>query len=121
MIAAALLSKDENTVLIFLRRIMSDLLNNAVLISSHVVGFTSHASFFIQLKMFLIEFTYGDCGGHNYYLAFIIVLEPLQHRHGSVEMNIVLYWNTNGCCWSPNIFSTGSSKFPSTKVCRTYL
>ena len=29
---------------------MSERLNNAALISSHVLGLTSHASFFIQLK-----------------------------------------------------------------------
>ena len=52
--AAALLRKDENTGMIFAERVMSKLLNNAALISSHVVGLTSHASFFIQLHMFLI-------------------------------------------------------------------
>ena len=48
-------SKDKNTVMIFAGRIMSKLLNNAALISSHVVGLTSHAFLFIQgLQMFLI-------------------------------------------------------------------
>ena len=47
--AAALLSRDENTVLIYAGRIMSELMNNAALISSHVVGLTSFVSFFIQL------------------------------------------------------------------------
>ena len=47
MTAAALLNKDENIVLIFAGRIMSTLLNNAALISSHVVGLTSHGSLFL--------------------------------------------------------------------------
>ena len=44
---------------------MSELLNNAALtclISSHVVGLTSHASFFIQLQMFSKRCTSGDSG-----------------------------------------------------------
>ena len=52
MTAAALLSKDENTVLIFAGRILSKLLNNAASIPLHVVGLTSHASIFMQLQMF---------------------------------------------------------------------
>ena len=40
--AAALLSKDENTVLIFARRILSELLYNYALIPLHVVGLTSY-------------------------------------------------------------------------------
>ena len=57
--AAALLSKEENTVLIFAGRSLSELLNNAALIYLHVVGSTSHASVFSQLQMFLIGFTSG--------------------------------------------------------------
>ena len=63
--AAALLGKDENTALIFAGRIMSELLNNAALDYSHPAVWTSHASFFIQLHMFSIGFTFGDCGGHS--------------------------------------------------------
>ena len=80
--AAALLSKDENTVLIFAGQIMSKRLNNAALIASdlvgltshasfsaltasHLVGLTSHASFSIQLKIFPIGFSSADCGGHS--------------------------------------------------------
>ena len=48
------MGKEENTVLIFAGRILSELRNNAALISLRVVGLTSHASFFIQLQMFLI-------------------------------------------------------------------
>ena len=55
--AAALLSQNENTVLIFAGRILSELLNNAVLIPLHVVGLTSHAFFFMQIQIFLIGFT----------------------------------------------------------------
>ena len=36
---AALLSKEENTVLIFAGRILSELLNNAALLPLRVVGF----------------------------------------------------------------------------------
>ena len=53
--AAALLSKEENTVLIFTGRILSELLNNAALISLHVVGLTSHAFVFMQLQIFLLD------------------------------------------------------------------
>ena len=63
--AAALLSKEEGTVLIFAGRVPSELLNNAALISLHVVGLTSHAPFFMQLQMFFIGFTSGDCGGKS--------------------------------------------------------
>ena len=35
------------------------------LISLHVVGLTSHASFFMQLQMFFIRFTSGDCGENS--------------------------------------------------------
>ena len=63
--AAVLRSKDENIVLIFAGQIMSELLNNAALISLHVAGLTSHASFFMQLQMFLIGFTSGDCGENS--------------------------------------------------------
>ena len=63
MMAVALMSKDENTVLIFAGRIMNyELLDNAALISSRVVGLTSYASFFIQLQMSSMGFTSGDCG-----------------------------------------------------------
>ena len=65
MMAAALLSKDENTVLIFAGRILSEILNNAALIFLHVVGLTSHASFFMQLQMFMIGFISGDCGENS--------------------------------------------------------
>ena len=44
--AAALLIKEETTVLIFAGRILLELLNNAALVYLHVVGLTSHASFF---------------------------------------------------------------------------
>ena len=50
--AAALLSKEENTVLVFAGRSRSELLNNAALIYLHVVGSTSHASVFIQHSVF---------------------------------------------------------------------
>ena len=53
--AAALLSKEENTVLIFTGRILSEHLNNAALISLHVVGLTSHALVFMQLQIFLLD------------------------------------------------------------------
>ena len=59
--AAVLLSIEENTVLIFAGRI----LNNRALISLHVVGLTTHVSFIMQLQMFLIVFTTGDCGGYS--------------------------------------------------------
>ena len=62
MMASALLSEDENTVLIFAGRILSELLNNAAVIPLHVVGLTFHAFFFMQLQMFLIGFISGDCG-----------------------------------------------------------
>ena len=39
---------------------MSELLNDAALISSHVVGLTSPVSFFSQLQMFLIGLTSTD-------------------------------------------------------------
>ena len=52
--AAAFLSNEKNTVLIFAGQTMSEFVNNAALISLHVVGLTSHASFFMQLQMFLI-------------------------------------------------------------------
>ena len=63
--AAVLLSKEENTVLIFAGRILSELLNNAALISLHVAGLTTHVSFIMQLQMFLIVFTTGNCGGYS--------------------------------------------------------
>ena len=63
--AAALLRKQENTVLIFAGRILSELLNNGGFISLHVVGLISHVSFFMQPQMFLIGFTSGNCGGNN--------------------------------------------------------
>ena len=56
--AAAFLSKDENTVLISTGRISSELPNNAASISLH-------ASFFMQLQMFLIGFISGDCGENS--------------------------------------------------------
>ena len=65
MMAAALLSKEKNTVLIFAGQILSELLNNAALIPLHVVGLTARASFFIQLQMFFIGFTSGDCGENS--------------------------------------------------------
>ena len=52
--AAALLSEEENTVLIFAEQILSELLNNDALISLHEVGLTSQASFFMHFQMFLI-------------------------------------------------------------------
>ena len=52
--AADLLNKEKNTVLIFAGRIISEHLNNAALISLHLTGLISHASSFIQLQMFLI-------------------------------------------------------------------
>ena len=55
--AGALLSTDENTVLIFVGQIMSELLNNAALISSHVLGVTSPVPFFIQHRVFFIGVT----------------------------------------------------------------
>ena len=63
--AAALLSKEENTVLIFAGRILSELMNNAAVISLHAVCLTSHTAFFMQLHMFLMGFTSGDCGGKS--------------------------------------------------------
>ena len=50
--AAALLLKEENTVLIFAGRIRPELLNIAAFISSHVVGLISHVSLFMQLQVF---------------------------------------------------------------------
>ena len=50
--AASLLRRDENTVLIFAGRYLSENVNNATFISLRVVGLTSHALFFIQLQMF---------------------------------------------------------------------
>ena len=58
------LEKDENTFQIFAGLVLSELLNNAVLISLHVVGLTSHVSFFMQLQLFLTRFTSGDGGGN---------------------------------------------------------
>ena len=60
--AAAILSKDENTVLIVAGRLMSKLLNNDAFNALHVVVLISHASFIMQLQMFLRGFTSGDCG-----------------------------------------------------------
>ena len=64
--AAAILCKEENTVLIFAGRIIiiiiiiySKLLNNGAFISSHDVGLISHTSFFIQIQRFLTGFTSG--------------------------------------------------------------
>ena len=65
MMAADLLSKNENTVLIFAGQFLSKRQNNAALIYLHVVGLTSHASFFMQLQMFLIGFISGDCGENS--------------------------------------------------------
>ena len=65
MMAAALLSKDKNTALIFAGRILPERQNNAALIPLHVVGLTSHASFFMQLQMILIGFISGDCGENS--------------------------------------------------------
>ena len=50
--AAAILSKEENTVLIFAGRIMSKFLNNGAFISLHVVGLISRASLIMELQMF---------------------------------------------------------------------
>ena len=47
IMAAALLSKEENTDLIFAGQILSEFLNNAVFISLYMVGLISHASFFM--------------------------------------------------------------------------
>ena len=63
--ASALLSKYENTVLIFAGPILSEHLNNAALISLHVVGLTSNVSVFMQLQMFLIGLPSGDCGENS--------------------------------------------------------
>ena len=52
--AAALLSKEKNTVLIFAGRILAELLNNATLIILRVAGLTSYASVFMQLQIFFI-------------------------------------------------------------------
>ena len=67
---------------------MSKILNNAALISSHVVGSTSHASFFIQLQMFSIRFTSGDCED----IASCVnhCFQIRQHHHGSVAKSIIL-------------------------------
>ena len=110
--AAALLSRDENTVLICLGRIiiMSELLNTAALIYSHVVGLTSPLSFLIQLQSF-IRLTSGDWGGHR------ILRLSLFSNHVNTTMALwqrtLSYLNINECCWSLNICSTGSRKFPS--------
>ena len=99
--AAVLLTKGGNTVLIFAGRILSKLLNNSVLISLHLVRLTSHASFFIQLKMFLIEFTSGDCGGNS------ILRLTLFSSHTNTTMALwqgaLSCWKTNVRCWSLNI------------------
>ena len=63
--AASLLSKDEYTLLIFAGQIIAKLMNNFALISSLVVGSTSSVSFSIQLQMFSLGFTSGDCGGNS--------------------------------------------------------
>ena len=62
---ASLLNKDENTVLIFAGRFMSELLIITALSSSHVVGLTSHVSFFIRLQMFSMGFTFKNGGGYS--------------------------------------------------------
>ena len=107
--AVALLSKEENTVMIFARRIMSKFLNNAAFIASHVIGLISHVSISIQLQMFSIRFTFGDCRGYS------ILCLSLFSNHANTVMALwqrtLSYWNTNGCCWSSNICSFGSSQF----------
>ena len=62
---------------------MSELPNISALVSSHVIGLTSRASFFIRLQMFSIEFPSGDCGGYN------ILRLSLFSKHGSVTRSIV--------------------------------
>ena len=57
--AAVLLSKYKNTLQDKLRQN----LNNTPSSSLRVVGLTSHMSFFMQLHMFSIGFTSGDCEG----------------------------------------------------------
>ena len=44
---------------------MSQLLNNAALISLHVVGLISYSPFFMRLQMFLIGCTSRDRGGNS--------------------------------------------------------
>ena len=114
--AATLLSRDENTVLIFAERIMSEFLNNAALISSHVDCMLSHASFFVQLQMFLKGFTSADCKGHS--IVCLSVFPNHVNTAMAMWQRALSYWNTNGCCWSLNICSTGSSKFSSMRWIR---
>ena len=69
---------------IFAGRILSEILNNAALIPLHVVGLTSHASFFMQFQMFLIGFASGDCGENS-----ILRIALFLNRHGYVTRSIV--------------------------------
>ena len=94
--AAALLSKAENTVLIIAGRIRSEHLNNGAFISLHVVGLISLASFFMQFQMFLTGFRSGDCGENS------ILCLSLFLNHAYIAMALwqgaLSCWNTNGCC-----------------------
>ena len=87
--AADILSKEENTVLIFAGRIMSKLLNNGAFISSHDVGLISHTSFFIQIQRFLTGFTSGNRGGN------IILCLSLFLNHAYIAM--ALWQGTLSC------------------------
>ena len=90
---AALLSKEENTGLIFAGQILSELLNNDALISLHVAGLTSHASVFMQLQMFIIGFKSGDCGGNS------ILRLALFSNHANTVMAL---WQGELSCWNAN-------------------
>ena len=85
---------------------MLELLNNAALVYLHVVGLTSHASFFMQLQKFLIGFTYEDCVRNS------ILRLALFSNHGSVTRSIVLLGHKCVLLRSLNICPTHSSKFP---------
>ena len=79
-------------------------LNNAALIASHVVGSTSHASFFIQLQKFLIQFTSGDCGEHSSFCLSLFL------NHANTAMTL---WQRAFVAGPYYICSSGCSKFPS--------
>ena len=99
-----------NTVLNFAGRIPSELLNNAALLFLHVVGLTSHSSFFVRLQIFLTGLTSGDCRGNS------ILRLALFSSHVNTAMALwqgaLSCWNTNGCCWCLDICCTESSNFP---------
>ena len=69
---------------------MSELLNNAALISSHVVGLTS---FFYQTPDVFDKINICRLR-RTYYLASIAVFEACQYRHGSVTKTMLNFTKT---------------------------